>query len=349
MDLHTIQTAQGAAFAPDSIPLHFGDQLAEYRAALEAAVLLDRSHEARLLMTGSTAVDLLHRISTNDLNGIPVGIGRPTVLVNANARILDRIKVFRREADLLVLGEPGRGNPLRTYLQRNIFFGDDVQLKDLSAETKQFDLHGPQADEVIRHAAPEAAILEEFQGSTATIAGADVYITRRKPVSAQRWTIVTPVEQAGKVWQALADAGARPAGSLIYNVLRVRAGLPSVGRELSEQFIPLEVGLWDEVSFTKGCYTGQEIIARMESRNRLAKTMVMLQPDAVISAPATIYAEGRQVGQLTSSVTAPDGELFALGVVKPDFAEAGQTLEIGEQRVRAQVKALPEGSRREIR
>ena len=349
MDLHTLQTTQGATFAPDGIPLHFGDQAAEYRAALDNAVLLDRSHEARLAMTGTTAADLLHRISTNDLTEMPVGIGRPTVLVNANARILDRIEVFRRESSLLILGEPGRGNPLRTYLQRNIFFGDDARLKDLSAETKQFDLHGPQFGEIVRRAAPEAAILEEFQGSAAIIAGADAYIVRRKPVSEQRWTIIAPIEQAGEIWQALADAGARPAGSMIYNVLRVRAGLPSVGRELSEQFIPLEVGLWDEVNFAKGCYTGQEIIARMESRNRLAKTIVMLQPDTTISAPANIYVEGRPVGQLTSSVTAPDGELFAIGLVKPDFAEAGQALEVGDQRIRALVKALPEGSRREIR
>jgi folate-binding protein YgfZ len=349
MDLHTIQTSQGAAFAPDSIPLHFGDQAAEYQAALENAVLLDRSHEARLTMTGSSAVDLLHRISTNDLTNMPVGIGRPTILVNANARILDRIEVFRQESGLLILGEPGRSNPLRSYLQRNIFFGDDVQLKDLSTETHRFDLHGPLAGEVIRRAAPAAAVLEEMQGSNAIIAGTEVYITRRKPVNEQRWTLITPAEQAGDVWAALTEAGARPAGSIIYNVLRVRAGLPSVGRELSEQFIPLEVGLWDEVSFAKGCYTGQEIIARMESRNKLAKTIVMLQPAASVSTPATIYADGRQIGQMTSSVAAPDGELFAIGLVKPDYAEPGQILEIGDNRVSAQVKGLPEGSRREIR
>jgi folate-binding protein YgfZ len=349
MDLQTLQTAQGAVFAPDSIPLHFGDQAAEYHAALEAAVLLDRSHEARLVMAGSTAIDLLHRISTNDLNAMPIGIGRPTVLVNANARILDRIDVFRRGSDLLVLGEPGRSNPLRNYLQRNIFFGDDARLQDLSTETRQFDLHGPQAGAVISRAAPEAAGSEVLQGCAAVIAGAEVYIARRKPVNGQRWTVIVPIEHAPGVWSVLAEVGARPAGSLIYNVLRVRAGLPSVGRELSEQFIPLEVGLWDEVSFAKGCYTGQEIIARMESRNRLAKTIVMLQPAAAVSVPASIYAGGRQIGQLTSSVAAPDGELFAIGVVKPDFAEPGQRLEIGDNRVSAQVKALPEGSRREIR
>ncbi|HLV36873.1 MAG TPA: hypothetical protein VKY59_17250 [Spirillospora sp.] len=349
MSLHQLQIAQGAVHALDQIPLHFGDQMAEYRAALYNVALLDRSHEARLRMTGSSASEILHRISTNDLRNLPHGTGRPTILTNPNARIIDRIEVFQRTDDLLVLGEPGRGNPLRLYLRRNIFFGDEAQIDDLQPQTNQFDLHGPQAQNVIRQVAPDAAALEVMQGVEATVGGEKVYIARRKPVSEQRWTIIVSAAAAAGVWSALAEAGAHPTGSLIYHVLRVRAGLPSVGRELSDQYIPLEVGLWDEISFSKGCYTGQEIIARMESRNRLAKTIVTLQLTELVSPPADLYAGGRAAGQLTSSVRAPDGEIFAIGVIKPDFAEPGQALEVGEKRVTAWVKGLPEGARRAAR
>lgn len=330
MDLRAEQIAQGATLAPDDIPLHFGDQLAEYRAALAGAILLDRSHEARLDLTGETAIDLLHRISTNDLAGLRINEGRPTIFTNANARILDRIAVYRRENSLLVLGEPGRGAPFSAYLRRNIFYGDDVQVRDLAQSTHQLELHGPVAGEIIARAAPAVAALDTLTGCEAEIDGHPVYIARRKPVSSQRWTVIVPAESAGEVWSLLSAQGAMPAGSLVYHVLRVRAGLPSVGRELSEQFIPLEVGLWDEVSFSKGCYTGQEIIARMESRNRLAKTLVRLQLDAQVNPPAVIIHEGREVGQLTSCVTAPDGDIFALGVVKPALAEPGQTFHIGD-------------------
>lgn len=349
MDLRAVQAGQGATFAPDGIPLHFGNQADEYRAALDHVIVLDRSHEARLEMTGQTALALIHRISTNDLSSLPLHGGRSTIFTNANARILDRVEVYQRENCLLVLGEPGRGSPLRTYLQRNIFYGDDVQITELSTSTQQFDLHGPQAGNMLRHLLPNAASLQPMEGRETTLAGADVYLIRRKPVSDQRWTLVVPKEGAAAVWTLLVNAGARPAGSMIYNVLRVRAGLPSVGRELSENFIPLEVGLWDDVSFTKGCYTGQEIIARMESRNRLAKTMVTLELDRFITAPADVFVEGRTAGQLTSSVTAPDGEIFAIGVIKPDFSEPGQRLEVGIERIPARVKALPEGARRAAR
>ncbi len=346
MQLHEIQASQGAAFAPDNIPLHFGDQAAEYHAALDHAVLLDRSHEARLDMRGRSAADILHRISTNDLLNLPAGEGRPTIFTNAHARILDRVEVFRRDEGLLLLGEPGRGQPLQQYLQRNIFFGDDAQLSSLSTTTAQFDLHGPRAAEILRHISADAAALDVLHGQEITIAGAAVYVARRKPVIEQRWSLIVPSDAAGAVWSALVDAGARPAGSLVYHVLRVRAGLPSVGRELSTDFIPLEVGLWDEVSFNKGCYTGQEIIARMESRNRLAKTLVMLRMDSLVAAPAPLVVEGRTAGQLTSSAAAPDGEIFALGVIKPEFAVPGQPVEVGPERIPAQVQALPEGTRR---
>ncbi len=345
MTLREIQLAQGAVLAPDQIPLHFGDQQAEYTAALEQAVLLDRSHEARLDLTGKTTVDLLHRISTNDLHGLAVGEDRATILTNPNARIIDRIEVIQQTERLLVLGEPGRGQPLRAYLQRNIFFGDDVHISDLAVHTHQFDLHGPQAAVILGRIWPECSELDVYRGLTVTHGGAAIEVVRRKPVHEQRWTLIVPTTAAAELWSALVAAGAQPAGSLIYHVLRVRAGLPSVGRELSERFIPLEVGLWDEVSFTKGCYTGQEIIARMESRNRLAKTLVRLKLSAPVETPANLLVEGRTVGQLTSVATAPDGEVFALGVVKPDLAQSGQALEIGPQHIPAQIEGLAEGAR----
>ena len=340
MTLHNTQAAQGAVFAPDGIPLRFGDQLVEYQAALAGVIILDRSHEVRLKLTGSTALDLMNRISTNDLSQMSVGEGRPTIFTNPNARILDRVDVYQREHDVLVLGEPGRGVALGSYLQRNIFFGDDVQLHTLADGSNQLDLHGPLANDLIAALAPQAAGLNGLHGCEIQIGSHTIYIVRRKAVHEQRWTLLVSAEAAGDLWTACINAGAVAAGSLIYNVLRIRAGLPSVGRELSEQFIPLEVGLWDEISFSKGCYTGQEIIARMESRKQLAKTLVKLQLSELVTPPAQLYAGERTIGQLTSSIAAPDGEIFALGVVKPDYAQAGQTLFVGDHKIEAQVNAL---------
>jgi tRNA-modifying protein YgfZ len=332
MSVREFYNELGAELAADGIPLHFGDLGAEYHAALEAGVIFDRSHEGRLEVSGPDQVELLQRMSTNDLRNLQPGEGRPTIFTNPNARILDRVMVYNRGDDtLLVMGGPGRGEPLRNYLQRNIFFSDQVTARDLGGDTFQFGLHGPQADALIADLIPAAAELPELH-SVVTDAG--VFAGRMKPFTGTHWAIIVPAEQAVTMWRDLLEAGKaygiQPAGGLTYNTLRIRAGQPGSGRELSTEYIPLEVGLWDEVSFTKGCYTGQEIIARMESRNRLARTIVSLKLDAHVDAPAEMFHEGKRAGKLTSSVLAPDGEIFAMGVVKTSLAAEGAQFRVGE-------------------
>lgn len=323
MSLAELQRAQGAVFAPDGIPLHFGAQQAAWRAALQGAVLLDRSHEARLRLSGGSAVDLLQRISTNDVMALGRHEGCATIFTSWHGRVLERVELWREEASLLLLGGPGRAEPLTQYLQRNVFFNDDLQICDLAPQFALFDLIGP--------AAPGLLDLDESRDARAglwrrRVAGHDLLVAARKPPGAPRFSLLLPIGAAVPVWQTLGEGGARPAGSLLFNALRIRAGLPAAGSELSEAFIPLELGLWDEVSFSKGCYTGQEIIARMESRGQLARMMLRLRPAGAVEAPADLLLEGRVVGQLTSCAVAPDGSRHALGVLRRAQALAGAPL-----------------------
>jgi tRNA-modifying protein YgfZ len=344
MNLSDLYNTQGVTLAPDGIPLHFGNLKAEYTAALTTAVLLDRSHEGRISATGRDRFALPHRMSTNDLLTLTEGEGRPTLFTTANARILDRAVIYRRRDEALIFGEAGRGPALLNYLQRNVFFSDQVQLVDLAAVTQLFALHGPKADTFVNNLVPGISALQPMRGLETNVASAAVFVARNKSISGAHWSILVPNKQAVTIWSALLETGRPygllPAGSLTYNTLRIRAGRPGVGRELSADFIPLEVGLWDEVSFTKGCYTGQEIIARMESRGRLAKTIVCLNLAQFVDAPAEIYQDGRRAGILTSSVVAPNGDIFALGVVKTALAQVGQPLTVGPAAIPVHVAAL---------
>jgi len=333
------QVARGAVLAADGIPLHFGDEHREYHAALTNAVLMDRSHEGRFEIAGSSRLDLLHRISTNDLLTLAPGEGRPTIFTSAIARILDRATIYHRGETALVIAEPGRGTPLRAYLQRNIFFNDDARLQDRADATRQFVIHGAKADDVGSRLAPELAPLH---CSEISIAGVPVVIARDKPLVGGHWRLIVPNDGAAEVWDALLDANANlvPAGSLTYNVLRIKAGRPGVGHELSTEFLPLEVGLWDEVSFTKGCYTGQEIIARMESRGKLAKTIVTLALDQSVEAPVKISIDGREIGTLSSSARAPDGDVLGIGVIKVAAAQPGAQV-VAAGTIPARITGLP--------
>lgn len=334
MTLQDMFRGQGASLAADGIPLHFGNPMREYQTALNQVVLLDRSHEGRLRIDGADRFDFLNRMSTNELLNLGDGAGRATIFTNPHGRVIDRAEVFNQGESLLCLTEPGRGAALQQFLQRHIFFNDKVKLTELMSTTRQFALHGPNADAVMDTLVPELSDVEQLHGRTIRIDDVAVFAARRIPLVESHWMLVVPNEAALQVWQALLEVGQSsgivPAGSLLFNVLRIRAGRPAAGRELTTDYIPLELGLWDEVSFTKGCYTGQEIIARMESRGQLAKTLVSLHLDEAVDTPAILHHKGRQVGNMTSCATAPDGTIFALGVVKVQVVEDNLAITIGE-------------------
>jgi len=344
MSLQSTHKTHGATLAQDGIPLHYGDLLAEYNAALNNAILLDRSHEGRLQVFGSTRHELLNRMSTNKLVDMQAGEGRATIFITSNARIIDRVMVYNNDDHLLLITEPGRGDAVQSLLQRNIFFGDDARLVDITQETHQFGLHGITADKVVAAFDPTLAGIEEPHIQQIPIAGATVFAARRKAISGGHWMFVVPKAEASAVYEALLEAGKefslRPAGSLTYNTLRIRAGRPA-RPELSNEHIPLELGLWDEVSFSKGCYTGQEIIARMESRGKLAKTIVSLQPEQLVKAPAEVFQAGQQVGTMTSSAEAPTGEIFAVAVLKTRNLQTDQPFLIGDAQVPARFLTFP--------
>jgi folate-binding protein YgfZ len=344
MSLADLQRNLGATLAPDGIPLHFGDQTGEYQAGLKAVVLMDRSHEGRLELTGRDRFEIIQRTSTNDVLQMPVGVGRATLFTNPTGRILDRITLYNRGEEALALTEPGRGAPVQQYIQRQVFFNDELKLTDMAPSTRLFALHGPAADRLIHEWAaidaasplPDCIRLEQH--------GLSGVVARRKALSGAHWAVIVSNEQAEAAWVYLSEQvrsqGGRPAGSLAYNALRIRAGQPGTGRELTPDYIPLEAGLWDEVSFSKGCYTGQEIIARMESRNKLAKTLVTLRLSEPVNSPAELKSEGRTIGTMTSSVTTPLGEHLGMGFVKVAQAVPGLTLEAGPGGIAAEVLAL---------
>lgn len=340
MSLHDTHLIYGAHLATDGIPLHYGDLLAEYEAGLHHAILLDRSHEGRIEIHGPNWREFINRMSTNNIATLQTGKGLPTIFTNANGRILFRAMVYAQDDSALLVTEPGRALLLSNYLQKNIFFADKIRVIDKTNVTAQLAIHGPRADDVISlfHPTPE----DDWHHATIEIGGSTVFTARSRPISGHHWLLITEQQQAPIVYESLLRAGSalglRPAGSLTYHTLRVRAGRPA-GIELSDAYIPLEVGLWDEVSFNKGCYTGQEIIARMESRGKLAKTLVHIQLTEFIAAPQPIFHNGVLIGTLTSSAQAPDGHIFALGVIKTASAHAGYSITIGENQVRGAVLA----------
>ncbi len=300
-----------------------------YRAAHEAAVFVDRSTLGMLKITGETRLDLLHRMSTQDLNSLSSGEGAATVFTTEIGRIIDRIIVYVSSDTVYALTGETNSDPFARYLMRFVFFNDDFHLEDVSTDTAIFGVYGPQAGTLLAAAGFPQTDLPLHQWRQATVDGTTAYIHRTDPVAGDGYFVMGRQEDAAVLRAALEGTGITGIDDAAFDLLRIESGQPRFDHELTSDYIPLETGLWPDVSFHKGCYVGQEIIARMESRGKLAKQMVVLRPEAPVAAGAAITAGGKAAGSVTSAAVGPDGPL-ALGYVKTAVLEAGTPLLVGE-------------------
>lgn len=333
-----------------------------YRAALDGAALADESSAGRIFMRGKDRAALLQRLSTNDMARLKPGQGARTVLTTPIGRIIDVLTVHALEDAMLLVTSPGQGGPVWAHLKKNIFFNDQVSLEAAGRSHGQLALYGRGA----------AALLEQISGAvlselpphhTATIAlaGSQVLVARREPIGGPSFTLYPLVEQIAAIQDALVAAGAAPLDDGTLDVLRLERGYGAFGRELSQEYIPLETGLLDVVSFTKGCYVGQEIIARMESRGRLAKVLRGLrlttndegrrtndsEADPLVFSlsslvlPMKLEVDGKEAGDLTSVVVSPRFGPIGLAYVRSAHAAAGNFVGIAGSDIRGEVVELP--------
>lgn len=262
-------------------------------------------------ITGETRLDLIDRMSTNRVKHLTPGMGTATVLTSDIGRIIDRLLLYADEERLLVVTGPHHAEGIIRYLMRFVFFNDDFHMVDKTEELAVLGLYGQNVLSSLGLPPDLELALHHWQN--VAVDGLTGTLHRTDPIGGASYFLIVPQEQSAAWQDHLRQAGVQAIDEDTYQRLRVQAGLPEFGAEMSLDFIPLETNLWDDVSFNKGCYIGQEIIARLESRGRLAKKLVQFHlPDPTgITAGSDILADGKSVGMLTSVA----GE-YALGYVK---------------------------------
>jgi folate-binding protein YgfZ len=271
-----------------------------YTSAQQSAVWRNLSHFGRFSFAGADAATLLHHLTTNNIKALKIGDACETVLINHKGRVLDWLTVLRRDDDFLVITSPNRRAMLKAHAERFILFRQDVKIADITENTAMRGVFGPQA----------AAVLPENAAPLAT---------RRLP---------------GGGFFVLGDAAAAEplCDDETYNLLRIEAGLPVTGLELTESINPWEAGLDFAISLHKGCYNGQEVIARLHTYKKIKQGLLGLKLERIIpmaqlaAAPVKLQANGRDAGFITSSVLSPRFGAIALGFVRGDYQAAGQEL-----------------------
>lgn len=317
--------------------------LTGYQQAWQSASYFQSPTSASLLVAGKDREPFLQRQTSNDIRLLAPDRALLTVLTSPTARILDLLYLVAEQDQIRALTLAQNGNQTASYLKSRIFFMDQVTVQDTSAEIVQVNLVGPDWRKVLNRAF--GISLSEFDRVVVFESdGHSVQAWAGQPAIMPGAILVAPVDAVRSVVNKLESAGAGLLSADAWNVIRVESGLPGFQAELSEDFTPLEVGLLDAISDSKGCYTGQEILARQITYDKVTQQLRVLRMDAFLEPGAQIRVEGKKAGLLTSSVLSPRFGPLGLAVVKRPYYEPGTVLELekgGGDIVYARVAELP--------
>jgi len=316
---------------------------------LQRCGLLDRSDRGKLALTGSGAAEFLNGQVTNDVLSLSPGEGCYAAFLTHKGKMLGDLRILATESELLLDTERVALQPLFDMIRR-FKIGYDVELHKRTLERGLISLIGPTARAVIAAAIEVAPGSADADGSglpepsehshlTAQIAGAKALLI--STAAPEGMDVLCDSSDTERVIEALLSAGAERVEQDAVEVVRVEAGTPRYGTDLDDSVIPEEAGLNERaVSFTKGCYVGQETVARLHYKGKPNRHLRGLRLSAPLDPGAELRLDGRLVGHLTSSVISPTRGPIGLALLRK---EAGPTasLSVAEETATAEVVGLP--------
>lgn len=338
-----------------------GEVEAEYAAIRRGAGLLDCPNRATLVVSGADRTDFLNRMVTQDLATLSAGDVRQGFLLGRTGRIEADVRIAEFGEFALLDVDVHQAEPVMTLLE-DFLFSEDVQIRDAREAFHHMEVHGPRALEAIG-AATDAGPLEVAPGTAVSLAldDAELFVMRIDLTGEPGLILIAPRTKAEAVWVTLMGTDEklsggkrriRPVGWFAFNIARIEAGTPLMNIDFGPPNLPHETGvLRERVSFTKGCYPGQEVVARMENLGRPKQMLVGLKmhADKLPVAGGQVFSQdggvmGDPVGIVTSSTLSPmlGAEPIAFGMVKAKAARDGGTVLVnaeGEQ-VEARVQEL---------
>ncbi len=273
--------------------------LDQYAAAQSALACRDMSHFGRFEVAGADAAALLHHLTTQDIKGQALGETREAVMISSKARVLDWLTIIRLEtARFCVITSPNRRALFAPHAQQFILFRQDVKITDITETGPLWGVFGPQSSEI----------------------------------AAQKWP--TTRLPGGGFLLFERPQNATSIDNDTFNLLRIESGIPVAGLELTEEINPWEVGLEGAISLAKGCYNGQEVVARLHAYKKIKQGLFGLKLGTLpVELPQKLSKNGKNAGFITSAIESPRFGPIALGFVRGDYQSEGETLDLGAQEV----------------
>ena len=352
--LYEIHHAFGATFTTSyedwELVGHFTEPHQEHDVVRQDVGVVDLSHRGRLRLTGSDRAAYLHRIISNDVEGLSVGEGNYATILTNRGKIIADMNVYVFEDSIGI--ETNAETTLSLYQELDKYLiADDVTIEDFTERTGAVGVHGPKSAELLQEVFGfDVGCLSEHHSIVGEIEGRWIVCVRANETGEVGYNLCTASESMEWLWDTILTKGrtfgTEPVGLTSLNSLRIEAGIPKFGAELDDSIFPGEAELEQAISFEKGCYIGQEIVARMEYRghpNRLLRGFEVAD-DTPPQIGDRLFDGDKDIGWLTSAIVSPTlGKTIGMGYIRVAFTDEGSQVEVqtADSRVAATVRLLP--------
>jgi tRNA-modifying protein YgfZ len=297
--------------------------------ARSGVAIYDSSDWGKILVSDRDRLRFLHNQSTADFEQRQSGEGCDTVFVTSTARTIDLATGLILDDEVLLIVSPNRREYLVNWLDKYIFFADRVKLKDVTDTLASLTLMGAGSVSMLEQlGCPKLTTLPLHSHQIHNVNGIEVRIALGTGLGLPGYQLICARDKLALLKQAIVDLGAITLDEEAWECLRILQGRPKPDAELTEDYNPLEVGLWDTISFTKGCYIGQETIARLNTYKGVKQYLWGIKLSGSVPAGTVITSAGEKVGMLTSC-SEIDGEILGLGYVRSKAGGVGLKVMVG--------------------
>ncbi|KAL7157308.1 hypothetical protein ABFS83_02G069100 [Erythranthe nasuta] len=329
--LETTATAE-AEVSEDGTAITYGNDDEALDAADNGVVVVDLSDYGRIRVSGEDRIQFLHNQTTANFESLGEGQGCDTVFVTPTARTIDISHAWVMKNAVVLLVSPMTCGSIIKMLNKYIFFSDKVEIQDITNQTSIFALSGPKSSKIMEDLNLGDLVGQPYGSHKHySVGGMPLTVAVGSIISVEGFTFMMSPTAARSVWKALLAQGAIPMGSSAWETLRILRGRPAPGKELTDEFNVLEAGLWRALSLNKGCYKGQETIARLVTYDGIKQTLWGIRLSSPVEPSTIITVDGKKVGKLTSFTagTKTSGP-FGLGYVKRRAASEGDSVTAGD-------------------
>jgi len=353
--LYDTQSLQGAEFEEFSgwrMPKSYGSLLDEYNAVRNNVGIVDLSHHGKIKLGGKEHIKFLQGILSNDVEKLEEGNGQYSTFLTPKGRTITDMRLYRKGDSVLLDLEPGVSEKVRElFLKYKISYKVDIE--DVTDSLSLISVHGPNAKKLVEKTlGKQIPDLKEYDFITSETNGQELLIANMNRTGELGFDIFVSSDGTNKtLWENLIAQGeefdAKPVGLDAFETLRIEAGIPRFGVDMNENTIPIEAGIWNALSFEKGCYVGQEVIARIKWRGHVNwhLTGLKIDGDDIPKMDSKIIRGEREIGYITSSAFSPKlNQIIALGYIRREFSNPGAQVTIkmeSNKTVSAEVSEIP--------